>query len=1102
MFKINFYALIVSSSTDTVLTMRTIFCLIVLGTCSLITWAADGQAAPSPALPVAYHQRFDPIATQQAAHALLSLTLLNTWGESEFRRPGRWAQLKLAKEALKAGDEIRALELFKRASFDKLRCEQANGIACLDPYRSWQPLWKWMSPLITPDNRDNLLRRAEALCNGTLLEGKDSITLGKPGAIDWPSLVASSKTSPGWLDLFHPLLAAFCITGERRFLDTWADYADDWALNHRTGLATIAAADIPDQWAGAAERMLLFFSYLKGVSMVPGGENALSATTYARVMQRLIADYLPIPLGYHRANPQNWTDMCSPVLYQLSLILDEYQCGPILARESQRMIELLAPTRHQPDGSDLDTTVGYSSLYLLSVAPLLEQVKNRRTIPEWMLPAWEKNIWRDHFRIDQWEAKLNEAMLTRTRFIAGHVTANGEWPIGGTRNAHEARAKEILEKVMHTIPGSLSDPVLASLLSLGSGPMNHLPGYLSDQLPYTGGSYLRASWEPGTPYAYMFCSPHPSNGALSICNNNALGIGIGNIDLIDTGEFGTYDPPRTPILVDGQAQNFRADIAEWGHRHAMGVQPWLQAPAWRWHTSARFDLTEGIYAGPYGSSTRPLRDVTHQRLVFLVREAGLWIVLDRLHGHVPHEYSLDWYFPIAPGKDQVFTPNQIVIDQSRASVVTNRADGPNVALWEFSANPLAMTTTERRSDPKNHWRLHDFLRVSSIWKSTGPTTIITVIAPQKTGENTTLVTHAMPVKNGAGFEATTTTGHHLIFQATDGNSAALTADNIHATGDVLLVVINREGFKSGVLLNGTSLTIDNRPVQTLPSQAEFVANANETTITPIHTPIQMVEISPARHAFLDQESITLTCPTPSIEIRYTLDGSIPTLTSPLYEKPITIRKNTTIKARAIRPGLTQIPPTLDCRQASLVSKADFQALQSHPASAVQTVSGLRYELFTGRWQELILRPKSLIPIATGYVPTLLTLPSPTPTGTFAIRFSGFIDVPATGLYTFTAPMESYRPSIFAGYDLHLSIDGVDWYPGTSQHGLGKWSIALVKGKHPFTCWYMDFRDGAATRLNRPGLTPLVWAGTIPQLLLSGPTFSDGLCPVDWFCRTP
>ena len=63
-------------------------------------------------------------------------------------------------------------------------------------------------------------------------------------------------------------------------------------------------------------------------------------------------------------------------------------------------------------------------------------------------------------------------------------------------------------------------------------------------------------------------------------------------------------------------------------------------------------------------------------------------------------------------------------------------------------------------------------------------------------------------------------------------------------------------------------------------------------------------ISPAACYFTTSKQIIITCATAGAIIRYTLDGSIPSSSSPQYSGPITITQTTSVKAIAIKQGLT------------------------------------------------------------------------------------------------------------------------------------------------------------------------------------------------------
>jgi hypothetical protein len=1059
---------------------------------ALLLSASGLGAAEADSGPAALARRRQEVAAD--ARALLQLTSVGEWDAREFRRPGRWEELKAVRTAMDADDLPAALEGFKRMFLGKLRALDDHGLAVtrFDAFSGGPTHWKWLRPLISDGNRAALLAQAQELMRGALTAGGKTREIGEPGAVAWQPAVADGKERKPWdtwawnLDAFAPLLAAYIITGETTYLDRWAAYADDWALNQRAGLSSIAMADIPDQWAGGAENLVTFLRYLSAVARLPGGAERFPAATFARVCDRLIVEHVPASVMYHRANPQNWNDLSAATLVDLGLVLDEFRCAPWLVRAGLRQFELITPTRHLPDGVDTDSTVGYGPAYLHGALPILERLKFRaHRLADWQLAAWERRDLRERFDLASFERRVREEMHRRARFQTAHLTAAGEWPIGGARTDHRDRARETVADVQTCVPEMLAQPDVAAILARTSGRGGPPPSFTSERFPYAGHAYLRAGWERDDPYLYFFCSPRPTVGSLSWRNNNAIGFSAFGQDLLETGENGTYDQPRSPLRVDGQEQFFHAGIPTWGHRGPL-LTAWHEPAPWRWHASPAFDVAEGIYAGPFGKG-RPITGVSHQRLVQAVRGGGLWIVTDRLRSDAAHDYSLEWRFGILPGKEPSdFLPQHIAVDAAAAQIGTARPKGSNLTLRSFPSTPLAITTSEDRTPEKNGYRLHDFLRVSASWRAERPSAVATAILPRRGAEPET---RELKPANGAGtvgFSVILADGLEVWYQAAVEAPARLVAGQAVAQGESLLLTVARDGTTRLVVLGCRSLTVGGKAIALPAADAEVALTGGTVATTAIHTPLAPVSIMPAdRAAFLDQQLVTLACASAGAEIRYTLDGSEPTVRSPLYRAPFTITASTVVKARALRPGLVEVPTTLSGTHASQSVRAEFTRLAPVAAVAVpKTVPGLRYETWAGRWQDLLLRRDALPPVASGTVDRLFAPASRSTAPTWAVRYRGWLDVPDDGLYTFQAPAESYMPDIMAGYELCLSIDGVEWYPATTLHALGSWSVALRKGAHSFELLYADLRGDAAGRLNQPGIQPMVWPGSEPLLLVS------------------
>jgi hypothetical protein len=78
-------------------------------------------------------------------------------------------------------------------------------------------------------------------------------------------------------------------------------------------------------------------------------------------------------------------------------------------------------------------------------------------------------------------------------------------------------------------------------------------------------------------------------------------------------------------------------------------------------------------------------------------------------------------------------------------------------------------------------------------------------------------------------------------------------------------------------------------------------------------------------SFLQPFSLALTTASPAAQIRYTIDGTLPTETSPLYANPIPINTTTQVRARAFEPGLLPGLPSSQIHLQIASSLASFSS---------------------------------------------------------------------------------------------------------------------------------------------------------------------------------
>jgi hypothetical protein len=181
---------------------------------------------------------------------------------------------------------------------------------------------------------------------------------------------------------------------------------------------------------------------------------------------------------------------------------------------------------------------------------------------------------------------------------------------------------------------------------------------------------------------------------------------------------------------------------------------------------------------------------------------------------------------------------------------------------------------------------------------------------------------------------------------------------------------------------------------------------------------------------------------PGPTIRFTVDGSEPGPEAALYDKPIVITGETTVKARAFWPDGVS----------SLVESRTFKPAQPLAASATApSTRGLTYEYFEGRFEKL----PDFAAMAASRTGTAAR-PDVAVAGDkdeFALRFRGYIRAPRSGVYVF-----------YLGSDdgSRLSVAGKEIIVNDGTHGLAeeKAEIALDAGWHPIE---IDYFQGTGDR---------------------------------------
>lgn len=193
--------------------------------------------------------------------------------------------------------------------------------------------------------------------------------------------------------------------------------------------------------------------------------------------------------------------------------------------------------------------------------------------------------------------------------------------------------------------------------------------------------------------------------------------------------------------------------------------------------------------------------------------------------------------------------------------------------------------------------------------------------------------------------------------------------------------------------------------------------------------------------FLDKVSVTLATTTAGAQIHYTLNGTEPMEESPVYSQPIELTRTTQLKAKGFKDGFRP-SRTLSIE----ATKAELK-----PALSVQpSTNGTSYQYYEGLYQ-------CVADIAKTRLLEQGTLPEPSIKGAkqadhFAFIFTGYIQVPEDGVYTFMTRSDD-------GSVLYIDNTQVVNNDGSHAAIPATGMIALRKGFHAYKLMYIEDYEG-------------------------------------------
>lgn len=179
-------------------------------------------------------------------------------------------------------------------------------------------------------------------------------------------------------------------------------------------------------------------------------------------------------------------------------------------------------------------------------------------------------------------------------------------------------------------------------------------------------------------------------------------------------------------------------------------------------------------------------------------------------------------------------------------------------------------------------------------------------------------------------------------------------------------------------------------------------------------------------------------PLSGMQVHYTTDGSIPTLRSKVLSAPLTINRSMQIKFALISPGGARGDIyTVNYRQVPLAKSVSVEGTSR---------KGLSCSFYDGLFKNtsLIKGVGDKKQVVDGIV-----VPHDFVTAAFALRYKGYIKVPATGIYTFYLTCDD-GGKLYIANSVIVDNDGL--HSAIEKSG----QAALAKGTHPFL---LDFIEG-------------------------------------------
>jgi alpha-mannosidase len=165
-------------------------------------------------------------------------------------------------------------------------------------------------------------------------------------------------------------------------------------------------------------------------------------------------------------------------------------------------------------------------------------------------------------------------------------------------------------------------------------------------------------------------------------------------------------------------------------------------------------------------------------------------------------------------------------------------------------------------------------------------------------------------------------------------------------------------------------------------------------------------------AFATRCVVTMDSPIPATTIRYTLDGTDPTVESDRYTRPVIVDRTATIKARAFKPGYN----------AGYVAAKTVVKLDPVDAVEVQDLRpGLKGQYYEGEWKSF--SDFDTLEVVRSFIAESVAIPEFARKEHFGLAFEGFVEIPQDEVYSFSITSDD-GSRLYVADTLLVDHDGI------------------------------------------------------------------------------